>query len=131
MGLRKLASESHYSSKFDFLEMVNPPLAKLEMLKIEKTPKLLAFLPDPIYLIESDSKSPIDKLYYQDRFIIDDLRRFLDYLVDTQQQYLADVPQIENEARLKLLCEQSKTEHCLLFIIDKKREVESYKEGQE
>lgn len=123
MGLRKLASEAYYSSKFDFLEMVNPPMAKLEMLKIDKTPKLLAFLPDPIYLIESYSKSPIDKLYYEDRFIIDDLRRFLDYLVDTQQQYLADLPQIENEESLKFMCLQRKTEHCLLFIVDKKKEV--------
>lgn len=124
MGLRKLANSNKYKKYLNVYQMVNPPEFKMKELGIKKLAKLVTFLPNPILLAEPDSTEPIDKVFYEFNFVYDKIKTYLDDMIDLHAIYLQDVPQVHNATELDTLCRKDpKRPFCLIFIVDKKKEV--------
>lgn len=102
--------------------MKNPPKDRLKQLVIKKLSKLVMFMADPILLAEPDSAPPIDKISFELGFIFDNLKMFLDDMIDQHAKYLQDVRQVTSDDDLNRLLTESRKRYYLLFVIDKSRE---------
>ena len=122
LGLRKLATMKKYRRFLNFYQMRNPPAARMRELNINKLSKLVTFLPDPIHLVEPDSTEPIDKVYYDEAFIFDKLRRYLDAMISNHARYLQTPPEVKSEQDLARFCLDRKADLCLFFVVDKAKE---------
>lgn len=122
LGLRKLATMKKYSRFLNFYQMKNPPPARLRELGIDRLSKLVTFLPDPIHLVEPDSTEPIDKVYYDEAFIFDKLKRYLDAMISHHARYLQTPPEVRSERDLGRYCLERRADLCLFFVVDKRRE---------
>ena len=122
LGLRKLATMKQYRRFLNFYQMKNPPPQRLRELGIDRLSKLVTFLPDPMHLVEPDSSEPIDKVYYDEAFIFDKLRRYLDAMISDHARYLQTPPEVRSERGLARSCLERRADLCLFFVLDKQRE---------
>lgn len=122
MGLRKLALLPKYKQHFNFYQMVKPPPERLRELKIKKLSKLVMFLPDLIYLVESEAQVPIDSVHYEAKFIVDPLAEFLNNMIHQHARYLVPPPVVSSELQLLQACDQPL---CLLLLLNLKSDIRS------
>lgn len=116
LGLRKLALMDRYKQHFNFYQMVKPPPERLRELKIKQLAKMVLFLPDLIYLVESDANVPIDSVHYESHFIVDKMAEFLNNMIHSHAQYLKAPKTAATDVEIANSC---KKRFCLLFLINK------------